>query len=77
MGANDESKTVEENNMNSKKIFLVGSPNVGKSAIFNALTKSYVTVSNYPGTTVDISSGKMKIGKHHQLNIIDTPGMYS
>ena len=77
MGANNESKTVEENIRNSKKIFLVGSPNVGKSAIFNALTGSYVTVSNYPGTTVDISSGKMKIGKHHQLNIIDTPGMYS
>ncbi len=77
MGTYDELKTVKENNKNSKKIFLVGSPNVGKSAIFNALTGSYVTVSNYPGTTVDISSGKMKIGKHHQLNIIDTPGMYS
>lgn len=60
-----------------KKVFLAGSPNVGKSAIFNALTGSYVTVSNYPGTTVDISSGKMKIGPHHQLAIIDTPGMYS
>lgn len=60
-----------------KKVFLVGSPNVGKSAIFNALTGSYVTVSNYPGTTVDISSGKMKIGRHHQFKVIDTPGMYS
>ncbi|MEE8359674.1 MAG: ferrous iron transport protein B [Candidatus Omnitrophota bacterium] len=60
-----------------KKVFLVGSPNVGKSAIFNALTGSYVTVSNYPGTTVDISSGKMKIGRHHQFKIVDTPGMYS
>ncbi|MFQ5953129.1 MAG: ferrous iron transport protein B [Candidatus Omnitrophota bacterium] len=60
-----------------KKIFLVGNPNVGKSAIFNALTGSYVTVSNYPGTTVDILSGTMKIGKHHKFNVIDTPGMYS
>jgi len=60
-----------------KKVFMAGSPNVGKSALFNALTGSYVTVSNYPGTTVDISSGKMKIGQHHQLAIIDTPGMYS
>lgn len=61
----------------AKKVFLVGSPNVGKSAIFNALTGSYVTVSNYPGTTVDISTGKMRIGRHHQFSVIDTPGMYS
>lgn len=60
-----------------KKAFLVGSPNVGKSAIFNALTGSYVTVSNYPGTTVDISSGTIKVGAHHTINVIDTPGMYS
>ncbi len=61
----------------SKKIFLVGSPNVGKSAIFNALTGSYVTVSNYPGTTVDVSEGVLNIGEHHKLHIVDTPGMYS
>jgi ferrous iron transport protein B len=59
------------------KIFLVGSPNVGKSAVFNALTGSYVTVSNYPGTTVDISTGKMNIGPHHQFTVVDTPGIYS
>ena len=60
-----------------RKIVLVGSPNVGKSAIFNALTGSYVTVSNYPGTTVDVSRGSMKVGKHHKFSVIDTPGMYS
>lgn len=60
-----------------KKIFVVGSPNVGKSVIFNVLTKSYVTVSNYPGTTVDIASGKMRVGQHHEFSVIDTPGMYS
>lgn len=59
------------------KIFLVGSPNVGKSCLFNALTGSYVTVSNYPGTTVGITKGKMKIGGHHEFEVIDTPGMYS
>lgn len=59
------------------KIFLVGSPNVGKSSIFNILTGSYVTVSNYPGTTVGISKGKMKIGGHHEFEVVDTPGMYS
>lgn len=50
---------------------LVGNPNVGKSVIFGALTGMYVEVSNYPGTTVDISQGKMK-----DANIIDTPGVY-
>jgi ferrous iron transport protein B len=37
-------------------VVLVGSPNVGKSALFGALTGTYVTVSNYPGTTVEIRS---------------------
>ncbi|MDD4601567.1 MAG: ferrous iron transport protein B [Negativicutes bacterium] len=55
---------------------LVGSPNVGKSAIFNYLTSRYVTVSNYPGTTVDVSRGELKIeGKKYE--VIDTPGIYA
>jgi ferrous iron transport protein B len=58
------------------KVVLVGSPNVGKSVIFNYLTGQYVAVSNYPGTTVDISRGYNKI--NGVLNeYIDTPGMYS
>ena len=65
------------NEYKDKKIFLVGSPNVGKSAVFNSLTGSYVTVSNYPGTTVDITSGFMRVGKHHKMMLVDTPGMYS
>lgn len=59
-----------------KKIAIVGSPNVGKSVLFNNLTKKYVTVSNYPGTTVEVSRGKAIIGDQ-QYEIIDTPGMYS
>ncbi len=58
------------------KVVLVGSPNVGKSAIFNYLTGSYVAVSNYPGTTVDISTGHFKYGRR-RFEVIDTPGMYS
>ena len=38
-------------------VVLVGNPNVGKSVLFNALTGSYVTVSNYPGTSVEVSRG--------------------
>lgn len=58
------------------KIALVGSPNVGKSVIFNNLTGLYATISNYPGTTVEVSRGKTKIGEE-EFEVIDTPGMYS
>ena len=48
---------------------IVGTPNVGKSVIFNRLTGRHATISNYPGTTVTVARGKAKI--------VDTPGMYS
>ncbi len=63
----------------SKKIpaiALVGMPNVGKSVLFNALTSTYVTVSNYPGTTVEVSRGEMGLNGS-LVRVIDTPGMYS
>lgn len=44
--------------------------------MFNNLTGSYVNVSNYPGTTVEVTRGKGKIGDE-DFEIIDTPGMYS
>lgn len=53
------------------KLILVGNPNVGKSVFFNALTGSYVDVSNFPGTTVDIT-----IGTFEKYQVIDTPGVY-
>ena len=59
-----------------KKIAIIGNPNVGKSVMFNNLTGAYVMVSNYPGTTVEVSRGKGKIGQD-EFEIIDTPGMYS
>ena len=59
-----------------RKVSIVGSPNVGKSMVFNSLTGAYVTVSNYPGTTVDVSKGKAKIGGG-EIEVVDTPGMYS
>lgn len=52
-------------------LILVGNPNVGKSVFFNALTGSYVDVSNFPGTTVDITMGSFDC-----YTIIDTPGVY-
>lgn len=59
-----------------RKIAIIGGPNVGKSVLFNNLTGRYVTVSNYPGTTVDVSRGKALIGDR-EYEVIDTPGMYS
>ncbi|HVN95048.1 MAG TPA: ferrous iron transporter B, partial [Syntrophorhabdaceae bacterium] len=60
----------------NRKIAIVGSPNVGKSVLFQKLTGTYVTVSNYPGTTVEVFRGRGTIGKE-SFEVIDTPGMYS
>ena len=69
-------KNFSIDNMSLKKIAIVGNPNVGKSVLFNTLTKQYVIVSNYPGTTVEVSRGKLNIGSM-EYEVIDTPGMYS
>jgi len=59
-----------------KKIVLMGNPNVGKSVVFSRLTGAQVVSSNYSGTTVDFSKGKMILdGK--TIDIIDAPGTYS
>ncbi len=56
-------------------LLLVGQPNVGKSVLFHALTGRYVTVSNYPGTTVEVSRGVAQaLGG---LPVLDTPGVIS
>jgi ferrous iron transport protein B len=56
------------------RIALVGNPNVGKSVIFGWLTGQYVTVSNYPGTTVEVAQGNSHVGERRRV-IIDTPGI--
>ncbi len=59
-----------------KKFALVGKANVGKSVIFNRLTGKYASISNYPGTTVEVTKGLCKIGDQ-KYEIIDTPGITS
>ena len=59
-----------------KRVALVGNPNVGKSVLFNALTGAYVTVSNYPGTSVEVSRGSTVMDSQ-EWQVIDTPGMYA
>jgi len=56
------------------KLALVGHPNVGKSVIFSRLTGTYVTCSNYPGTTVQIYRGTADIDGA-EWEVLDTPGL--
>jgi ferrous iron transport protein B len=58
------------------RVLIVGQPNVGKSSFLNAITNARVVVSNYPGTTVDISEGRTVINGEEYV-FIDTPGSYS
>jgi ferrous iron transport protein B len=57
-------------------VLLIGNPNVGKSVLFGALTRKYVTVSNYPGTTVEVTSGTLATGGR-KARVVDTPGTAS
>ena len=57
------------------KVLLVGTPNSGKTALFNRLTGLNHRVANYPGITVDLSLGRLAKLPDHEL--IDFPGTYS
>jgi ferrous iron transport protein B len=72
-GSNDGER-YRDSNLN--KVLLIGNPNVGKSALFGLLTGKYVTVSNYPGTTVEVTYGNAILNKVRTL-VIDTPGVNS
>jgi ferrous iron transport protein B len=54
-----------------RQIVLVGNPNVGKSIFFGTWSRMYVEVSNFPGTTVEITRGR--VGEDA---LYDTPGVY-
>jgi ferrous iron transport protein B len=56
---------------------LVGTPNSGKTALFNALTGGRQKVANYPGVTVERKTGAMQTPGGHRVNLIDLPGTYS
>jgi len=57
-----------------KRVALVGNPNVGKSVIFGLLSGRYATVSNYPGTTVELSWANVSLDGGRYL-LLDTPGV--
>ncbi len=55
-------------------IILAGQPNVGKSVLFKRLTGRYATVSNYPGTTVEVTQGEIVLDGRPAL-VVDAPGI--
>jgi ferrous iron transport protein B len=59
-----------------KKIYLIGNPNVGKSVVFSRLTGVQVISSNYPGTTVEIAKGYLRLD-NEKIEVVDLPGTYS
>ena len=62
----------------SPMVALIGNPNCGKTAIFNALTGSHQKVANYAGVTVERKEGKLSLGEPGKtLRILDLPGAYS
>ncbi|OJU28771.1 MAG: ferrous iron transporter B [Nitrobacter sp. 62-13] len=62
---------------NDWRIALIGTPNSGKTALFNALTGSRQRVANYAGVTVERKSGFLQTASGHRVNLIDLPGTYS
>jgi len=58
-------------------VALVGNPNAGKSALFNALTGARQKVGNYPGVTVERKSGRMVLDDGRPIELVDLPGAYS
>ncbi|HKX22381.1 MAG TPA: ferrous iron transporter B, partial [Rhizorhapis sp.] len=58
-------------------VALVGNPNAGKSALFNALTGARQKLGNYPGVTVERKSGRLALNDGRPVELVDLPGTYS
>ena len=58
-------------------VAVAGSPNAGKSALFNALTGARQKVGNYPGVTVERHSGRLTLADGRPIELVDLPGAYS
>jgi ferrous iron transport protein B len=58
-------------------VALVGNPNAGKSALFNALTGARQKTGNYPGVTVERHAGRLILDDGRPVELVDLPGTYS
>ncbi len=63
--------------LDTRHFALIGTPNSGKTSLFNALTGSRQKVGNYPGVTVERKSGLFQTPAGRSVNLIDLPGTYS
>jgi len=59
------------------RVALVGNPNSGKTALFNALTGAHQKVANYAGVTVERKEGIIRSASGRSLSVLDLPGTYS
>ncbi|MBE8222296.1 MAG: ferrous iron transporter B [Bdellovibrionales bacterium] len=62
---------------NFPSVLMIGSPNAGKSTLFNKLTDNNAKTTNYPGTTVDYTTGYSRSDFNIKIKFLDTPGIYS
>ncbi len=60
-----------------RRVALVGNPNAGKSALFNALTGARQKIANYSGVTVERKTGQLALPDGDAVELIDLPGSYS
>ncbi|MGB7406948.1 MAG: FeoB small GTPase domain-containing protein, partial [Pontixanthobacter sp.] len=60
-----------------RRIALVGNPNCGKSALFNALTGARQKIANYAGVTVERKAGRLALPEGGSAELLDLPGSYS
>ena len=61
----------------TRRFALIGTPNSGKTALFNALTGSRQKVANYPGVTVERKTGVLRTPSGRSVSLVDLPGTYS
>jgi len=61
----------------SARVALVGNPNSGKTALFNALTGAHQKVANYAGVTVERKEGLVRSADGRAMSVLDLPGTYS
>ena len=77
MSAIESTRMSAQTDIGPRHFALVGTPNSGKTALFNALTGSRQKVANYPGVTVERKAGILQTPSGHSVYLIDLPGTYS